>query len=164
VTPGYMRKYYCNQCSQEFTRKWNFQRHTRYMHGSYNGGLDLANFETRIHKDTGYLNPSSLGFDLPGFRRRLNPNRSPTYKDYLRLDLSNLSATYVNSAYNFGFNTSPGIVSKRISYQFWAPPPSGHISIDNDMWKTFLLEKIIDNGKILRDIRSTLKEILYKIK
>ena len=84
--------------------------------------------------------------------------------DYLGLDLPNLSTTYVNSAYNFGFNMSPGIVSKRMFYQFWAAPPNGHISTDDDTWKRFLVEKTIDNGKILRDIRSTLKEILYKIK
>jgi hypothetical protein len=31
-----LKKYYCNQCSQEFTRRWNMGRHIDYMHSSYN--------------------------------------------------------------------------------------------------------------------------------
>jgi hypothetical protein len=32
-----VRKYYCNICFQEFTRRWNMTRHRQMMHGNLPG-------------------------------------------------------------------------------------------------------------------------------
>jgi hypothetical protein len=62
-----MRKYYCDLCSQEFTRHWNMQRHKQMSHWFQHGSSPLMH-------DTSYrsnsLRPS--GF----FNNNMNPQNT----------------------------------------------------------------------------------------